>query len=334
MEGETNMIEEFLGDPTRSVRSFFYDHLSELHLGSNPTERSTRDQKLLKKEQDASFVPFRRSENKEIVNLFKKITYLQNTILSQFILFHQILDVCDMVLKDELDLDSSNKISCLNKNPLVFDRQRFQTDSYFSMLSHDQANWLNPVKPFHRSSLRSSFYKANRLRFLNNRHDFSFYCNKRFPFYRVNFESTYCQPLLDMNLSDSEGKREEFASVCRQFQVFQFKYGFDSHSMVRYEKDLPSEKKKKRSLCLKKCVEKGQMYRTFQRDSTFQTLSKWNRFQTYMPWFFISTGFKYLNWIFLDTFSDLLARLSSSQKWVSIFHVLQNQNQKYVCRMK
>lgn len=37
------------------------------------------------------------------------------------------------------------------------------TDSYFSMISHDQDNWLNPVKPFHRSSLISSFYKANRL---------------------------------------------------------------------------------------------------------------------------------------------------------------------------
>ncbi|KAK5844317.1 hypothetical protein PVK06_000453 [Gossypium arboreum] len=36
-------------------------------------------------------------------------------------------------------------------------------DSYFSMISHDQDNWLNPVKPFHRSSLISSFYKANRL---------------------------------------------------------------------------------------------------------------------------------------------------------------------------
>ncbi|GFQ08490.1 protein ycf2 [Phtheirospermum japonicum] len=41
-------IEEFLGNPTRSVRSFFSDRWSELHLGSNPTERSTRDQKLLK----------------------------------------------------------------------------------------------------------------------------------------------------------------------------------------------------------------------------------------------------------------------------------------------
>ncbi|KDP30738.1 hypothetical protein JCGZ_15167 [Jatropha curcas] len=118
-EGEKEMnnhllpeeIEEFLGNPTRSIRSFFSDRSSELHLGSNPTERST---KLLKKEQDVSFVPSRRSENKEIVNIFKIITYLQNTVS-----IHPISSDpgCDMVLKDELDMDSSNKISFLNKNP-------------------------------------------------------------------------------------------------------------------------------------------------------------------------------------------------------------------------
>jgi len=106
--------EEFLGNPTRAIRSFFSDRWSELHLGSNPTERSTRDQKLLKKEQDVSFVPSRRSENKEIVNIFKIITYLQNTVS-----IHPISSDlgCDMVPKDELDMDSSNKISFLNKNP-------------------------------------------------------------------------------------------------------------------------------------------------------------------------------------------------------------------------
>ncbi|KAF4400803.1 hypothetical protein G4B88_004346 [Cannabis sativa] len=72
------------------------------------------------------------------------------------------------------------------------------TDSYFSMISHDQDNWLNPVKPFHRSSLICSFYKANRLRFLNNPHHFCFYCNKGFPFYvekaRINnYDFTYGQ---------------------------------------------------------------------------------------------------------------------------------------------
>ncbi|CAN6931089.1 unnamed protein product [Brassica oleracea] len=109
--------EEFFWNSTRAIRSFFSDRWSELHLGSNPTERSTRDQKLLKKEQDVSFVPSRRSENKEIVNIFKIITYLQNTVS-----IHPILSDlgCDTVPKDELDMDSSNKISFLNKNPFFY----------------------------------------------------------------------------------------------------------------------------------------------------------------------------------------------------------------------
>ncbi|MBA0607343.1 hypothetical protein Godav_019664 [Gossypium davidsonii] len=43
-------IEEFLGNPTISICSFFSDRWSKVHLGLNPTERSTRDQKLLEKE--------------------------------------------------------------------------------------------------------------------------------------------------------------------------------------------------------------------------------------------------------------------------------------------
>nr|AVV66272.1 hypothetical chloroplast RF2 [Asarum megacalyx] len=289
------------------------------------------------------------------------------------------------------------------------------TDSYFSMISHDRNNWLNPVKPFHRSSLISSFYKANRLRFLNNPHHLWFYCNKRFPFdvektrinnydltygqflniffirnkifslcvskkkhvflerdtispiesqvsdifipndfpqsgdetynlYKsfhfpirsdpfvrraiysiadisgtplteeqiVNFERTYCQPLSDMNLSDSEGKN------LHQYLSFNSNMGL-IHTPCS-EKYLPSGKRKKRSLCLKKCVEKRQMYRTFQRDSAFSNLSKRNLFQTYMPWFLTSTGCKYLNFTLLDTFSDPLPILSSSPKFVSIFN--------------
>ncbi|KAF1855477.1 hypothetical protein Lal_00044200 [Lupinus albus] len=49
------------------------EHGQNFIWGSNPTERSTRDQKLLKKEQDVSFVLSRRSKNKEIVNIFKII---------------------------------------------------------------------------------------------------------------------------------------------------------------------------------------------------------------------------------------------------------------------
>nr|QXO04503.1 Ycf2 [Herpysma longicaulis]QXO04520.1 Ycf2 [Herpysma longicaulis] len=658
-------IEEFLGNPTRSIRSFFSDRWSELHLGSNPTERSTRDQKLLKKKQDVSFVPSRRAEKKEMVDIFKIITYLQNTIS---IHPSEPYHIPDLVPKDEPDMDSSNKISFLNKNTffdffhlfhdrnkggyalrhdfferfpemadlftlsitepdlvyhrgfsfsidsygldqkkflnevfnsrdelkksqkkwfdslisrtersmnwdpdayrykwsngsknfqehfvseqknpfqVVFDRLRINqylidwseaidkkdfsnrfflsksllflskslpfffvsignipihrseihiyelkgpndqlcnqllesigvqivhlkklkplllddhdtsqrpkflinggtilpflfkkipkrmidsfhtrknrrksfdnTDSYFSMISHDRDNWLNPVKPFHRSSLISSFYKANRLRFLNDPPHFWFYCNKRFPFdvektrinnydltygqflnilsirnkifslcvgkkkdlfleretispiesqvsdifipndfpqsgdetynlYKyfhfpirsdpfvrraiysiadisaiplteeqiVNLERTSCQPLSDMNLSDSEGKN------LHQYLSFNSNMGL-IHTPCS-EKYLPSGKRKKRSLCLKKCVEKGQMYRTFQRDSAFSNLSKWNLFQKYMPWFLTSTGCKYLNFTLLDTLSDPLPILSSSQKFVSIFH--------------
>ncbi|KAL2921974.1 Protein Ycf2 [Bienertia sinuspersici] len=115
-----------------------------------------------------------------------------------------------------------------------------------------------------------------------------------------------------MNLFDSERKN-----------LHQY-LNFNSNMSFIYtpcsEKYLLSEKRKKQSLCLKKCVEKGQMYRTFQRDSAFSTLSKWNLFQTYMPWFLTSAGYKYLNFLFLDTFSDLLPILSSSPKFLSILH--------------
>nr|YP_004940621.1 hypothetical protein RF2 [Neottia nidus-avis]YP_004940627.1 hypothetical protein RF2 [Neottia nidus-avis]AEJ88721.1 hypothetical protein RF2 [Neottia nidus-avis]AEJ88727.1 hypothetical protein RF2 [Neottia nidus-avis] len=296
------------------------------------------------------------------------------------------------------------------------------TDSYFSMISHDRDNWLNPVKPFHRSSLIYSFYKANRLRFLNHPHHFCFYCNKRFPFevektrinnydltygqflnilsirnkifslcvgkkksiyleietispiesqvsdifipndfpqsgdetynlyklYKsfhftirsdpfvrgaiysiadisatplkeeqiVNLEKTYCQPISDMNLSDSEGNN------LHKYLSFNSNMGL-IHTPCS-EKYLPSGKSKKRSLCINKCVEKWQMHRTFQRDIAFSNLSKWNLFQTYMPWFLTSTGFKYLNFTLLDTLSDPLPILSSIQKFVSIFHDMMN----------
>ncbi|PHT26569.1 Protein Ycf2 [Capsicum baccatum] len=411
-------IKEFLGNPTRSVRSFFSDRWSELHLGANPTERSTRYQKLLKKQQDLSFVPSRRSENKEMVNIFKIITYLQNTVS-----IHPISSDlgCDMVPKDEPDMDSSNKISFLNKNPffdlfhLFHDRNRggytlhydFESEERFQEMADlftlsitepdlvyhkgfafsivscglDQKQFLNEARDESKNKsllvLPPIFYEENesfsrRIRkkwvqiscgndledpkpkivvsniFIPN--DFpqsgdetynlykSFHFPSRSdPFVRraiysiadisgtpltegqiVNFERTYCQPLSDMNLSDSEGKN------LHQYLNFNSNMGL-IHTPCS-EKDLSSEKRKKRSLCLKKCVEKGQMYRTFQRDSAFSTLSKWNLFyskwnlfQTYMPWFLTSTGYKYLNLIFLDTFSDLLPILSSGQKFVSTF---------------
>lgn len=46
-------------------------------------------------------------ENKEIVNIFNIVIYLQNIISIN----SSSLDLgCDIVLKDELDMDNSNKI--------------------------------------------------------------------------------------------------------------------------------------------------------------------------------------------------------------------------------
>nr|YP_009403845.1 hypothetical chloroplast RF2 [Legenere valdiviana]YP_009403858.1 hypothetical chloroplast RF2 [Legenere valdiviana]ASA35110.1 hypothetical chloroplast RF2 [Legenere valdiviana]ASA35125.1 hypothetical chloroplast RF2 [Legenere valdiviana] len=281
------------------------------------------------------------------------------------------------------------------------------TDSYFSTICHDQDNWLNPLKPFHRSSLISSFYKANRLRFLNNPPDFCFDCNKRFPFYVdkarsktddftygqflntlfignkifslcggkkkhafwwrdtlsaiesqvsnifipkdfpqsgdetdnlyksfhfpsrsdpfvrraiysmadisgtpltegeiVNLKRTYCQPLSDMNLSDSEGKN-----------LYQ---NMDLIEQLRSEKYLPPKRGNKESLWLnKKCAQQKQMDRTFQRDRAFST--RWKLFQTYLPWAFTSQGYRYLKPLFFQICSDLLWRLKSKNKFVSIF---------------
>uniref|UniRef100_A0A3Q7HKT1 Ycf2 N-terminal domain-containing protein n=1 Tax=Solanum lycopersicum TaxID=4081 RepID=A0A3Q7HKT1_SOLLC len=66
---------------TSPACSFFSDRRSILHLDLNLTKGSTRDQKLLKKQQDLSFVPSKRSKKKEMIYIFKIITYLQNTVL-------------------------------------------------------------------------------------------------------------------------------------------------------------------------------------------------------------------------------------------------------------
>ncbi|KAL3613308.1 Protein Ycf2 [Castilleja foliolosa] len=118
-------------------------------------------------------------------------------------------------LLDDYDTSQKSKLLITGGSPFLFNKipkwmiDSFHTrnncrksfdnaDSYFSMIFHNQDNWLNPVKPFHRSSLISSFYKANRLRFLNNPHHFCFYCNTRFPFSvekaRINnYDFTYGQ---------------------------------------------------------------------------------------------------------------------------------------------
>ena len=142
-------IEELLENPTRSIRSFFSGRWFKLHLCSNLTERSTRDQKFLKKQQDVSFAPSRRSENKEMVNLFKIIPYLQNTVS-----IHPISSDpgCDMVPKDEPDMDSSEErfqemadlfTLSITEPDLVYHKGfAFSIDSY----GLDQKQFLNDVE--------------------------------------------------------------------------------------------------------------------------------------------------------------------------------------------
>nr|AZL92881.1 Ycf2 [Cuscuta japonica] len=284
-------------------------------------------------------------------------------------------------------------------------------ESYFSKIFHDKDNWLNPPKPFHTSSLISSFYKANKLRFRSHLHHFLFYCNKRFPFsvekarntnshflygqflnillfrkkifslcvgekkhvfwsgatisliesqvsnifipkdftqsgnegynldkyfnflsqpdtvirraiyslvetsgtpltetQKGDLEKNYCKPLSDINLYDSEVNHfHEYPNLNSNMGL--------AHILFS-DKYFSSEK---HSLCLKKGadVHKGRMYTTFQRDSSFSILSeKWNLFQTYLPSFFTSKGYKYLTSSFSDNFSYLLLILS---RRVSIF---------------
>jgi hypothetical protein len=132
----------------------------------------------------------------------------------------------------------------------------------------------------------------------------------------VNFDRTNCQPVSDMNLPDSEEKNLH--------QYFDFDSNMGLIHTPYSEKYLPSEKRKKHSSCLTKSLEKGQMYRNFHRNSPFSTLSKLKRLQPFIiPWFLTRTTHKYLTLIFLHTFSDLLAILSSSPKFqnlVAIFH--------------
>jgi len=123
----------------------------------------------------------------------------------------------------------------------------------------------------------------------------------------VHFERTYCHPLSDIHLSDSE--RENL----HQYPDFNSSMGLIYTSC--YEKDFPCEKRKKQNRCLnlKKCVEKGQMFWTL--------LSKMSRTLTYMPWFCTSTGYKYWTLLFWDNFADLLLILSLGirQKFLFLF---------------
>nr|YP_010760066.1 Ycf2 protein [Cuscuta indecora]YP_010760117.1 Ycf2 protein [Cuscuta indecora]WEY29991.1 Ycf2 protein [Cuscuta indecora]WEY29992.1 Ycf2 protein [Cuscuta indecora] len=80
-------------------------------------------------------------------------------------------------------ITSPNKLSKRMIDSLHIRTKSFsKKDSDFFKVFHDQENWLNPAIPFQKGSLIYSFYKANRLRFLNNPDRFWFDCKTRFPF--------------------------------------------------------------------------------------------------------------------------------------------------------
>lgn len=83
-------------------------------------------------------------------------------------------------------------------------------------------------------------------------------------------------------------------------------------------------KRKKQSICLKRCVEKQQMHRTFRRDSSLSNLSTWIMFEKYMTWFLTLTGCK--NFTVLDAFPDSLPMPSNSQNFVPIFHDIMHES--------
>ena len=93
-----------------------------------------------------------------------------------------------------------------------------------------------------------------------------------------------------------------------------------------YEKYLPSKKRKKQSLYLRKCLEKGQMYRTFQRNGAFQLSQNGSiKFQTkLLIWTFkllgkVSFGFSIINNVYLASqVSTFKIKLISSISLLSI----------------
>nr|YP_009657241.1 hypothetical chloroplast RF2 [Medicago laciniata]QCO74139.1 hypothetical chloroplast RF2 [Medicago laciniata] len=190
-------------------------------------------------------------------------------------------------------------------------------DSYFSMISHDQENWRNPLKPFHRSSLISSFYKAHRLQFFNNQ-----YVGRS-----CNYDFTFGFDLLNKAFG---GKKKRETHSIEKRETHSIELGVSNFGFI--PNYLPSEKRKKRSPCLTKCFEKGPMYRNSQRKSVFSTLSKLKQFQPYITQLLLTrTGHEYLNLILLDTFLDLLAILRRSpkfQQFVSIFHDIRGRSKR------
>nr|YP_009380946.1 hypothetical protein AEK19_MT0551 [Utricularia reniformis]ART30806.1 hypothetical protein AEK19_MT0551 [Utricularia reniformis] len=88
------------------------DHLDSISNFDSESHINQREIQPLKER--SFFCPCPRSENKELVTILKIIKYFKNTVSMNPISSDP---GCDRVLKDEPDMDSSHKISVLNKNP-------------------------------------------------------------------------------------------------------------------------------------------------------------------------------------------------------------------------
>ena len=135
---------------------------------------------------------------------------------------------------------------------------------------------------------------------------------------RLNFERTSCKPLFNMNLSDSNSKGKNL----HQYLHLDFDSNMDLLHTLYSDQILPSEKRKKPQ---KKFLEKGLMYRNYQRKSSFPTLSQLKRYYRHIiPWLFTWKGHTYITLIFLDTVSDLFAILRRSPKFQKFVSIPQN----------
>nr|YP_010132592.1 hypothetical protein RF2 [Vicia cracca]QQD90339.1 hypothetical protein RF2 [Vicia cracca] len=170
--------------------------------------------------------------------LSKLLPFLSNSLPFFFVSFRGMPVHRSQIHMDELKrmndalgnqlLESigSETVYLKKRNPPLLDN--YEGPILFKKIPN-QDNGLNLVKCFHRSSLISSFYKVNRLRFLKNDSNFSFDCNKRFSFYgerSCNHDFMYEQFLNVLFI------RKKFFSLCG---------GKKKHAFLDRETISPSE---------------------------------------------------------------------------------------------
>nr|YP_010621305.1 hypothetical chloroplast RF2 [Cuscuta europaea]WBF90851.1 hypothetical chloroplast RF2 [Cuscuta europaea] len=119
--------EQSRGNAPRSLYSFYSDRWSELYMGSTPIAKSNMDPKFRNK--SLSFV--RQAEKKEIVNLFRILTYLKRTVLIKSISL-------------DPEIENSKNTGFLKKTPLFSFVNRFLESKQGSYVL--QHNWKSEKK--------------------------------------------------------------------------------------------------------------------------------------------------------------------------------------------